>query len=103
MGHRPFHLQGPFLKMLQPKKCYNVRVWKTFVPQTSSRDGSEKKEGAFLTSQEAASSPLHRTLKGGAGKRTKCGWEVSKASEDSRFTDLSLLLAFTFSLGGGRR
>lgn len=63
----------------------------------------KEKEGAFLTSQEAASSPLCRTLKGGAGKGTKCGWEVSKASEDSCFTDLSWQLAFDFSPGGGRR
>lgn len=34
---------------LQPGKCYNLRVWITSVPQTSSRD-SCKKEGAFLTS-----------------------------------------------------
>lgn len=52
--------------------------------------------------QEAASNPLCRTLKGGAGNRTKCGWEVSKASEDSGFTDLSLQLVFDFSLGDGQ-
>lgn len=79
---------------LQPEKCYSLRVWKTFVPQTSSRD-SRKKEGAFLTRQEAASSPLRRTLGGGA--RTKCGWEVSKASED--FSNLPTS-ALDFSPGG---
>lgn len=35
---------------LQPGKCYNLRVWKTSVPQTSSRDSCKEKEGAFLTS-----------------------------------------------------
>lgn len=32
--------------------------------------------------QEVTSSSLCRTLKGGAGERSKCGWEVSEASED---------------------
>lgn len=77
-------------------------MWKTFVPQTSSRDSCKEKEGAFLTSQEAASSPLRRTLKGGAGTRTKCGWEVAKASQDARFTDLGSQLAFDFLPGDAR-
>lgn len=88
---------------LQPEKCYERRVWKTFVPQTSSRDSGEK-EGASLTRQEAASSPLRRTLGGGAGRRTKCGWDVWKASEDSASLTSAFrqLLIFLLGAGGGK-
>jgi hypothetical protein len=58
-------------------------------------------EGRRLSnkSQEATSSPLCRTLKGGAGQRTKCGWEVSKASEDWLHWPQSSI-SFDFSPGG---
>lgn len=38
---------------LQPEKCYDCRVWKTFVPQTSSRDS--RQEGRRLSDKSGSS------------------------------------------------
>jgi len=87
MGHRPFHLSGPFLSGLLSAATWEM-LWTQGVENFCPSDilwrllqGGGRRLSVEL--QEAASSPLHRTLRGGAGERTKCGWEASKASEDS--------------------
>lgn len=87
MGHRPFHLPGPLLSGLLSAAAWEM-LWTQGVENFCPSDilwrllqGGGRRLSVEL--QEAASSPLRRTLRGGAGERTKCGWEASKASEDS--------------------
>lgn len=104
-GHRPFHLQRLFLpSFLSAGSLGNARtsgcgkLLSSKHPLETPAGGGRRLSDKL---QEATSSPLRRTLKGGAGQRTKCGWEVSKASEDSA----SLTSAFNWLLilfpGGG--
>lgn len=81
--HGPQADSPPESLPLQLGNCYKLRAWKTFVPETSFGDSCRRRKAPSDKLQEATSSPLPRTLRGGAGKRTKCGWEASKASEDS--------------------
>lgn len=87
MGHRPFHLQSLFLPgSLSAGSLGNARTsgcGKLLSPKHPLETAAGGGRRLSDKLQEATSSPLRRTLKGGVGQRTKCGWEVSKASEDS--------------------
>lgn len=104
MGHRPLHLQSLFF--------YG------FLSAVSLGNGTTSGCGKLLSRRHPLEAPTRRrkapfwqasgsdlqsspqdTQRWGR-ERTKCGWEVSKASEDSGFPDLSFQLAFDFLLVG---
>lgn len=91
---------SPASQALQPGKCYELRVWKTSVPQTSSGDSCKEEEGAFLSScrkQPLALSAGHSEV--GQGREQNVDGRRQRHLR-TLCTDLSLQLAFDFPPGG---